>query len=107
MLISLNRTLRVHRRRLALVTAVIAVSAGVLTAHSALAAEHMGMEASICLAVLDTSLLATGIAVAAGMGGAIVLPRACCTVVEPRSLARGRPEPRARAGPVFLQVLRR
>ena len=107
MLISLNRTLRVHRRRLALVAAVVAITAGVLTAHSALASEHMGMKASICLAVLDTGLVAAGFALAAGTRASIALPRMPSVVAAPVSLVRAQPQPRARAGPVFLQVWRR
>jgi hypothetical protein len=107
MLIALNKRLRAHRRRLAVVAVVFTVSAGVLAAHSALAEDHMGMKTSICLAVLDTGLIATGIALIVRLTGRLLLPRALSVLALPDALSRSRPAPRIRAGPMFLQVMRR
>jgi hypothetical protein len=107
MLIALNKRLQAYRRRLAVVAVVITVSAGVLTAHSALAENHMGMETSICLAVLDAGLIATGIALIVRLTGRRLLARVLSVVALPDALSRSQPAPRIRAGPMFLQVMRR
>ncbi len=96
------------RSRLATIAVVVGLGAGVVIAHGALAMDHMGEEAAACLAVLDTGLVATGLA----LGRRRLLPW------RPRSPLRlgtapplidaavSQPPFPIRAGPAALQVFR-
>jgi hypothetical protein len=108
MLIALNRSLRLQRRRLMSLAAVLAVSGAIVTAHSAMGGDHMGGGAAACVAVLEIGALAVA---------AVASAPACAPLTElwarlPRPLAAVRPElawppePRARAAPTVLQVFR-
>lgn len=109
MLIALNSTLRRRRRRLLMAGAALALAAGIWSAHGGMTQEHMGEAVSICLAV------AAGTGAALAAGAAIARQRGPFAQVDlcasrtrhqapPRLAAGWHP---ARAGPAFLQVLRR
>lgn len=107
MFASINTLVRRQRRRLALVTAVVALAGVVVLAHSAMGADHMDDGAVMCVAVLQIAAFAAVAAVALGRGPLLRVswPRlrfavpALALVVTP-------PQPRARAGPSSLQVFR-
>jgi len=104
----LARLLRSPRRRFAALAIVAAVGGGVLVAHSALAMDHMGDGTGMCVAVLDASLLATGVALLHRR--ARPTPSRHPTVLlRPATVAPAPVLPipaRSRAGPVALQVFR-
>jgi hypothetical protein len=105
----LARVLRSERRRAATIAIIAGLAGGVVVAHGALAMDHMGEEAAACLAVLDTGLVATGLA----------LVRRRLVPWRPRSPLRlgtapplveaavSQPPFPLRAGPAALQVFRR
>lgn len=108
MLIALNSTLRRRRRRLLIAGAALMLAAGVWSAHGGMTPEHMGDAVSICLAVAaGTGLALAGAAIVRHRGPfarlALCLPRARYDA-PPRLAVGWHP---ARAGPAFLQVLRR
>jgi hypothetical protein len=105
----LARLLRGRRRRAATVAVVAAIGAGVVVTHSALAMDHMGDGAEMCLAVLDAGLLASGAALLHRRARAVPSRRPLI-LLRPLSLAwvpLSVPAARDRAGPVHLQVFRR
>jgi len=104
----LARLLRSQRRRFAALAIVAAVGGGVVVTHSALAMDHMGDGTGMCVAVLDASLLATGVALLhrrarpAPSRHPTVLLRPATVALAPAL-----PIPaRSRAGPAALQVFR-
>jgi hypothetical protein len=106
-LIAVNRVPRRHRRHAALLVAVVSLAAAVIAAHSAMAGDHLGGAAAICLAVVEV----TGAAVILAAPSAPSLParaRRQMGVRKPAGLVpvrvAGAP---ARAGPAVLQVFRR
>lgn len=107
MFVSLNRSLRTQRRRLALIAAVLVLATGMAAAHGALSDGHMSKGVAMCLAVADSALLAVGAALAVRRTGEVPpgrwLPYAASLVWRPRA----QPQPRARAGPAVLQVFQR
>ena|SRR5215217_1575056 len=102
----LNTVLRRRRRRLVTLVAVLAVTATVVVAHSAMNHDHMadlGGAVVMCLAVAETAVVAAGAAISLS-----ALMRRPLFLIAPPEL----PEPafvvspigvRARAGPALLQ----
>lgn len=107
MLIALNCSIRLQRRRLMSLAAILAISGAIVTAHSAIGGDHMGDGTAMCVAVLEAGALAVAAVASAPSSAPLAelwtrLPR----VLDP-SLVLGRPpEPRARATPTVLQVFR-
>lgn len=103
---AINGTLRSPRRRLAMLGVVLALSGGVVAAHTGLGMDHMGDGQAVCVAVIESALavaLVTSAARPLRRRRAIVLVR--FTRPTP-SRALPPPAPRARAGPPLLQVFR-
>jgi hypothetical protein len=106
MLGAMRARIRRRRGRLAIVGVVFLLAAAVGTAHTSVAADHMGEAAAMCLAIL-----AGGAAVAALPARAGPLPRRRA----PLTLGRPRTPPLlehavpylARGDPALLQVFRR
>jgi hypothetical protein len=104
---ALNAALRRQRRRLAVLAVMLGLAGAVVTAHSVMAADHMGDGVTMCLAVAETAVIAIGaalvirVAVAHRARWLIAAPvfRALAFVPAPRSVP-------ARAGPPLLQVFR-
>jgi len=103
---AINSTLRRRRRRIAMLAVMVALAGAVVTAHGLMGGDHMGDGVAMCLAVVESAVVATAIAVAVAI---IALRRRWLFVVA--LFAEGRPVPavpsvRARAGPARLQVFR-
>ena len=102
-----NRTLRRHRRHLAVAAVMLGLAGAVVIAHSALGADHMDDGVAMCLAVVETAVVAVGTAVLAAFAlGHRPLSLVPATAVPTQSYT---PPPRAasaRAGPPSLQVFR-
>lgn len=106
MVIAVNRSLRCQRRRLAIVLALVTLTAGVGAAHSSVAGDHMGMGVAACISVLDAAVAAVSVAAVAGPP----LRRVRLALVRrtmPKAAVAGGAPPRARAGPAGLQIFRR
>ena len=106
MLLALHSFSEDLRRRLLGLAVVVVLAGSVAAAHSALAEDHMGDAAQVCLAVAETAALAVVVA-----GAASALAPARFAVAIPRIGATTLPPPptswtRARAGPALLQVFR-
>ena len=106
MLCALNGLLRRERRRLAVIAVVLGLAGAVLVAHTAMDHDHIGDAVVMCLAVVETAVMAVGAAVAAGlMRVRFAVP--VSGLFAPSSAAVPlRDGVRARAGPVRLQVFR-
>jgi hypothetical protein len=104
---ALNSTLRRRRRRLAVLTLMLALAGAVVTAHSVMAGDHMGDGVAMCLAVAETAVLAIGAALVVGVAVAQrprwLLAAPARPAFAPLPVVRGVP---ARAGPPALQVFR-
>jgi hypothetical protein len=101
--------LRSDHKRLATILVVAAVGGGVLISHGALAMDHMGDGAAMCVAVLDAGLLATGLTVLHRRARPMH-SRHPLVFLRPLAFARApapQPAARIRAGPERLQVFRR
>ncbi len=123
MLIAINIAVRRSRRRLGLVLVAVALSAGVVTAHGAMADGHMGamggghvMDDStgtvltVCLAIVETVVLMLGaVALARSLHGQSGCSRSIVWPAGPQLLATAAVlAPRARPPDLsVLQVFRR
>ncbi len=107
MVIALNTSLRRQRRRLVLIAAVAVLATGVAAAHGALGDHHMGDGMTMCLAVADSALLTVGVALAVRLHTGSWIRPWSPFVAAPVWRPLARPQPRARAGPAVLQVVRR
>ena len=106
MLIRLNSILRAQRRRLALTLAAAAIVVALVSAHSAMSGgDHMDMstEVAMCLAVVETALLAAA-AVLGLRPPSFRLRLAWFDLSSRMDPPRPASEPRVRAGPEALQV---
>ena len=108
MFIALNTMLRRQRRRLAVVVVLCGLAGAVVTAHSAMGADHMDHGVAMCLAIVETALVAVSAVLLVGAARharpAWALPRPAC---PPPSPPVRRVDPVARAGPpIYLGVLR-
>lgn len=106
MLVRLDNALRAHRRRLMILCTMLVLAASVLSAHSALTGDHMGMGMGLamCLAVVDTAVAAA--MVLASRNPVLRLPRLRLFSAFTGGRPRRAPSPRSRAGPAQLQVFR-
>ena len=104
-MLGLNRALRAQKRRLAVLALLLSLTAAVIAAHSGLTdshgEDHMAETAAMCLAVFTGAGL---LAVAGGLGRP-PRPRSVETFLRSRFIPSP-PDPRARAGPIVLQVFR-
>jgi hypothetical protein len=103
----LNRVLRRQRRRMAVIVAMLTLAGAVVSAHSVMGADHMGDATALCLAVVETAVIAVGGALIVGVAlarrphGFALFPAA------PEQPAKSGPARiRAHAGPPVLQVFR-
>lgn len=95
---------RRRRRRLALLAVVLALAGAVVVAHGALAGDHMGHGAAMCVAVMTAgglAILRLGRAVAVPVGRRLESSVGAARLVV---VAGPRPPARCRAGPPALQV---
>jgi hypothetical protein len=106
MFCALNRTLHRERRRLAVLAVVLGLAGAVVVAHTAMNHDHMGAAMVMCLAVVETAVVAAGAALAlvarwAPLSWPVVESSdATLAVVPPPDQAR------SRAGPSQLQIFR-
>ncbi len=106
MLVTLDKALRTHRRRLVTLCAMAVLAASVLGAHSALASgDHMGMGIAVCVAVIDTAVAAATVALARRRPALRLSSLRLLGTVAVARPRRG-PPARSRAGPAELQVFR-
>ena len=107
MFVGLNSVLRRQRRRIAVIAAMLSLAGAVVTAHSVMGVDHMGDATAMCLAVVETAVIAVGGALIVGVALArrphwlVLIPAA---PEQPAASAPARI--RARAGPPVLQVFR-
>ena len=104
-MLHVNRALRSQKRRLVLLVLLVSIAGAVVGAHSGLTdahgEDHLAETAAVCLAVFTGA----GLLVAAGGLGKPHRPRPVGGLAPPE-LTSSPPVPRARAGPIVLQVFR-
>ena len=104
-MLDLNRVLRAQKRRIAVLVLFMSLTAAVVGAHSGLTdshgEDHLTETAAMCLAVFTGAGL---LVVALGLGGP-PRPRPMEIFIPP-GFTLSPPDPRARAGPIVLQVFR-
>jgi hypothetical protein len=107
MLIACNDALRAQRRRLVLTCVSLVLATSVVAAHSALrSGDHMGPGVAVCLAIVDTALVAV-VASLVLRGWTLYVPRARLISRQALRASKLSPAWRARDGPALLQVFRR
>jgi hypothetical protein len=105
--VGLNIVLRRQRRRIAVIVAMLTLAGAVVTAHSVMGADHMGDATAMCLAVVETAVIAVGGALIVGVAMARRPHWRAMISVAPQQPAASAPARiRARAGPPVLQVFR-
>jgi hypothetical protein len=105
--VGLNSVLRRQRRRIAVIAAMLSLAGAVVTAHSVMGVDHMGDATAMCLAVVETAVIAVGGALIVGVALARRPHWLALIPAAPQQPAASAPARiRARAGPPVLQVFR-